>query len=59
MADLPCERLESGRPPFHYMGIVKDVYPGSDGLIRSVKVKTKVTELVRPIVKIVLLEGSM
>ena len=41
------------------MGIVKDVYPGSDGLIRSVKVKTKVTELVRPIVKIVLLEGSM
>jgi len=40
------------------MGIVQEVYPGTDGLVRSVKIKTKVTELVRPIVKIVLLEGS-
>ena len=39
------------------MGIVKEVYPGVDGLVRSVKVKTRVTELVRPIVKIVKLEG--
>ena len=40
------------------MGIVKEIYLGVDGLVRSVKVKTKVTELVRPIVKIVKLEGS-
>ena len=37
------------------IGIVKEVYPGVDGLVRAVKVKTNVTELV---VKIVLLEGS-
>lgn len=40
------------------IGLVREVFSGSDGLIRSAKVKTKATELVRPIVKIVILEGS-
>lgn len=40
------------------MGIVKEVFPGRDGLVRSAKVRTKSTELVRPIAKLVLLEGS-
>ena len=39
------------------LGIVTEVYPGRDGLVRSAKVKTRATELVRPIVKLVLLEG--
>ena len=39
------------------LGVVVEVFPSKDGLIRSVKVRTKVTELVRPISKIVFLEG--
>lgn len=40
------------------LGLVVEVYEGDDGLVRSVKVKTKCTHLVRPITKIVMLEGS-
>ena len=38
------------------LGLVVDVREGRDGLVRSVRVKTKSTELVRPISKIVSLE---
>ena len=37
---------------------IVEVYPGSDGCVRSCKVKTKTSEIVRPITKICLLEGS-
>ena len=41
------------------MGRVIDTYPSKDGLVRSVKLKTKNTELVRPVTKIVMLEGRL
>ena len=41
------------------LGLVKEVNQGRDGLVRSVKVKTHATELVRPITKVVLLEASL
>ena len=40
------------------LAIVQEVKPGRDGLVRSVKVRTRSTELVRPITKIVLLEAA-
>ena len=40
------------------LGIVVDVTQGRDGLVRSVKIRTKSTILVRPITKVVLLEGE-
>ncbi|CAM1298249.1 Uncharacterised protein r2_g783 [Pycnogonum litorale] len=40
------------------LAIVRETVPSKDGLIRSVKVKTKSTELVRPIAKVILLECS-
>ena len=40
------------------MGLVQEVYEGGDGLVRSVKIKTKSTVLIRPIVKCVFLEAS-
>ena len=41
------------------LGCVIEVYKNSrDGLVRSVKVKTRTSELVRPVVKIVLLEAA-
>ena len=39
------------------LGVIASVKPGRDGLIRSVSVKTNSTVLVRPVTKIVLLEG--
>ena len=39
------------------LGRVIDVKLGRDALVRSVKLRTKTSELVRPITKIVLLEG--
>ena len=39
------------------LGLVKEVHVGRDGLVRSVRVKTVSTELVRPVTKLVLLEG--
>ena len=38
------------------MGLVVQCSNGRDGMVRSVRVKTKATELVRPISKLVLLE---
>ena len=39
------------------LAIVKDVIFGRDGLVRSIKVKTRTTEFVRPVTKVILLEG--
>ena len=39
-------------------GVVTDVYPGGDGLVRKVRVRTKSRALLRPVNKVVLLEGS-
>jgi hypothetical protein len=39
------------------MGRVVETYPGQDGRVRSVKVKTKISQLVRPITKVCLLEA--
>jgi hypothetical protein len=39
------------------MGRVVETYPGQDGRVRSVKVKTKNSQLVRPITKVCLLEA--
>ena len=38
------------------MGLVVQCSNGRDGMIRSARVKTQATELVRPITKLVLLE---
>ena len=40
------------------LGIILDTSEGRDGLVRSAKVKTRTTQLVRPITKLVFLEGS-
>ena len=40
------------------LGLVVGVNHGRDGLVRSVRVKTKATELVRPVTKIILLESA-
>jgi hypothetical protein len=40
------------------MGLVSQVNESRDGLIRSVRVKTKSSEFVRPVTKVVLLEGK-
>ncbi len=37
------------------LGLVEETYPDNNGLVRSVKVKTKSTVLVRPVVKLCLL----
>ena len=39
------------------LALVSDVTKGRDGMVRSVKVKTRTSVLVRPITKIILLEG--
>ena len=41
------------------MGRVIEVKKGRDGLVRSARLKTKTTPLVRPIHKLVLLEGQL
>ena len=41
------------------LAIVQSVNVGRDGLVRSVKVKTSTTSLVRPITKLVLLESQL
>ena len=41
------------------LGLITDVTHGRDGLVRSVKLRTRNTELVHPITKIVLLEADI
>ena len=40
------------------LALVESVQQGRDGLVRSVKLRTRSTQLVRPITKIILLEGT-
>jgi hypothetical protein len=40
------------------MGVVSEVFPSTDGLVRSVRVRTKVRSFIRPVAKVVLLEAS-
>lgn len=50
---------DDNAPRNHWrIGLVKDTYPGKDQLVRSVLVKIGTSELVRPIVKLGLLEGA-
>ena len=42
-----------------HLGLVKEISTGRDGLVRSARVKTATTELVRPITKLVILEGAL
>ena len=41
------------------LGIVIGVRTSKDGLVRAVRIKTKSTELLRPITKVVLIEGDL
>ena len=41
------------------LAVVKDISPGHDGLVRSARLRTKTTELVRPVTKIILLEAAV
>ena len=41
------------------MGMVYEINTGRDGLVRSVRVRTAATVLVRPITKLVMLEGDL
>ena len=48
--------IDKDRPRSQWcMGLVSDVYPGNDGLVRSVKVKTSTGVYNRPITKLSLL----
>ena len=38
---------------------VVEVYPSEDELVRAVKVKTRCIQLVRPVTKLVMLEGKL
>ena len=40
------------------LALVVDATPGRDGLVRSVRLRTRTTELVRPITKVILLESA-
>ena len=40
------------------LGIIEEVFPGTDGLVRSVKVRTTAKIVVRPITKVILLEAD-
>ena len=46
--------------PHNYwpLACILEVLPGDDGLVRTVRVKTRSTTLVRPIAKICLLENT-
>jgi hypothetical protein len=52
---LAEDGLKRGQWP---LGRVTEVYPGSDGEVHSVSVKTATTELHRPIAKLCLLEAG-
>ena len=51
--------LEETTPRYLWpLGLVVDVKKGRDGLVRTVKIKTRSTVLVRPLSKVVKIEGS-
>ena len=50
VSDLSCPRC------VWPLGHILEVYPGNDGLVRSAKVRTKLTTLIRPVSKLIHLE---
>ena len=40
------------------LGLIEEVNTSRDGLVRSVRIRTAKTELVRPVTNVVLLEGA-
>ena len=56
VGDLVLVLDESSTRDTWPMGLVKEVYEGSDGLVRSVKLRVRGSSLIRPIVKLVRLE---
>ena len=40
------------------LGRVTETFPGQDGLVRSVRIRTPHTSVVRPVTKLSLLEGA-
>lgn len=45
--------IHSEAPPLHWpLGRVTELFPGPDGIIRVVKVRTPTTEFIRPVVKL-------
>ena len=58
IGDLVLVRYEN-TPRYRWpLGLVTETYPGSDGRVRSVQVKTQTGLYVRPITKICLLEAA-
>ncbi|MEM7282789.1 MAG: hypothetical protein AAF438_14300 [Pseudomonadota bacterium] len=52
--------VEDNAPRGHWpLAVITDVFPGPDGLIRTVKLKTKSSMLIRPVTKLCLLEGTL
>ena len=51
--------LVNDNSPRRNLGRVLETYPGVDGLVRTVKVKTKDAVYVRPIQKLCLLENDV
>lgn len=58
LGDLVLISQESTPRGLWPIGLVVSVNKSKDGLVRSVQVQTKSTKLVRPITKVVLLEGA-
>ena len=52
--------MDDSAPRGHWsLGRVLEVYPGSDGMVRTAKVKTKDSVYIRPIQKLCLLENDL
>ena len=58
IGDLVLVLDESAPRGLWPLALVKNVFTSTDGLVRSVRVKTSTSEYVRPITKIVMLEGQ-
>ena len=59
MGDLVLIKDEGTPRGLWSLGLVKEVKRGRDNLVRSVRLTTKSTQLVRPVTKVVLLEGAL
>ncbi|KAK3722370.1 hypothetical protein QZH41_013692, partial [Actinostola sp. cb2023] len=59
VGELVLVKHDNSPRPRWPLGLIVDTYPGSDGLVRSVQVKTQSGVYVCPVDKICLLEGEM
>lgn len=55
VGDLVLLKIDNVPPGTWPVARVMEVYPGADGFVRSVKIKTPTSEFVRPINKLVLI----